>query len=122
MGTDVRDQGRGRLANWVTAGWGAITGAAPHVLHHIGPLAGAAILAGFAGRMLFFVLGLVAAIPMLRRLYRRFHTWAAPAIAVAAFAAAYTISSLVVAPLLSQDDSAPPTEASVTTTTHAHDH
>lgn len=91
---------RGKLWSAVLAVWGAFTGVLPHVLHHVGPLAGAAILAGAGGRLLFFAIGLVAAIPMLLRLYRRFHTWVAPATAVAIFAAMFTLSTLVIAPLI----------------------
>jgi hypothetical protein len=38
---------------------GAVTGVLPHVLHHIGPLAGAALLAGAGGKLLFAVAGFV---------------------------------------------------------------
>lgn len=96
---------RGRVWGAVLAVWGAITGVAPHVLHHVGPLAGAAILAGAGGRLLFFAIGLVAAIPMLLRLYRRFHSWVAPATAIAAFAAIFTLSTLVIAPLITGSES-----------------
>lgn len=73
--------------------WGAVSGVAPHVLHHVGPLAGAALLAGATGRVLFFVLGLVVATPMLIRLYRRFGSWTAPTLALALFALTYTVST-----------------------------
>lgn len=94
----------GKLWNGVLAVWGAVTGVAPHVLHHVGPLAGAAILAGAGGRVLFFGIGLVAAIPMLLRLYRRFRSWVAPATAVAIFAAMFTLSTFVIAPLIAGSD------------------
>ena len=58
----------------------AISGIAPHVLHHVGPLAGAALLAGAGGTVLFGVAGFALSIPMLLRLRRRFGTWAAPAV------------------------------------------
>ena len=38
-----------RIWSIVVAGWAVVTGVAPHVLHHIGPIAGAALLAGFVG-------------------------------------------------------------------------
>ena len=85
-----------------------MTGVAPHVLHHVGPLAGAALLAGFGGKAIFFALGLVLSVPMLRRLYRRFGTLVAPALAVVAFAAVFTFSSLAIAPWLTGSDDAPP--------------
>ena len=84
--------------------WGIVIGALPHVLHHIGPLAGAALLAGAAGTALFGTIGLVAAIPFLLRLHRRFATWRAPALALAVFAIMFSVSTLVVAPALSRDD------------------
>jgi len=113
----------GRIRNLLTALWGAVTGIAPHVLHHVGPLAGAAILAGTGGRVLFFVIGLAAATPMLIRLYRRFRTWLAPVIAIAVFAVTYTLSSLFIGPLISGDgDVAQSEPASITTTTDEHGH
>ena len=118
--TRPRPDRTGRLRHGVTAVWGAVSGVAPHVLHHVGPLAGAAILAGSGGRALFFVIGLIAATPMLIRLHRRFGTWAAPAVAVAVFGTTYTVSSLYLGPLLTGD--APSEPPSVTTTTHGHDH
>ena len=113
----------GRVRALLTALWGVVTGIAPHVLHHVGPLAGAAILAGTGGRLLFFVVGLAAATPMLIRLYRRFRTWVAPAIAIAVFGVTYTLSSLFIGPLISGDaDAASPEPASITTTTDVHGH
>ena len=95
-----------RSRTWaaVVAGWGAFIGVLPHVLHHVGPLAGAALLAGATGRLLFAAIGLAAAIPFLRRLHRRFRTWRAPAIALAVFAAMFSLSSFVVGPAVSGDD------------------
>ena len=98
-----------RLWGGVVALFGAVTGVAPHVLHHVGPLAGAALLAGFAGQVLFFVLGLALSVPILLKLYRRFGTLLAPAIAVVAFAAIFTFSSVVVAPRLTGTDESPAT-------------
>ena len=97
---DVRRPVRARLTEAAAAAWGAFVGALPHVLHHIGPLAGAALLAGAAGTALFGALGLVAAIPFLLRLRRRFGGWRAPAIAVVAFALMFTLSTLVVGPAI----------------------
>jgi hypothetical protein len=102
--------------------WGTVSGVAPHVLHHVGPLAGAAILAGTGGQVLFFIIGLGVATPMLLRLYRRFGTWAAPAVAVAVFVIAYAVSSLFLGPLLTRETSTPADSPSVTTTLHDHDH
>ena len=98
---------RARLWGGIVAFFGVVTGVAPHVLHHVGPLAGAALLAGFAGQVLFFVLGLALSVPLLLRLYRRFGRLLAPAVAVLAFAAIFTFSSVVVAPLLTKNDESP---------------
>ena len=98
-----------RLWGGVVAFFGVVTGVAPHVLHHVGPLAGAALLAGFGGQVLFFALGLALSVPLLLRLYRRFGTLIAPAVAVVAFAAIFTFSSVVVAPRLTDSDELPAT-------------
>lgn len=115
--------GRGtqRFPRRLTAVWGAITGVAPHVLHHVGPLAGAALLAGAGGKALFFLIGVGASTPMLIRLYRRFGSWLAPATAVLIFALTYTVSSVLVAPLFNDDATVSP-PSGVTSTTHGHDH
>ena len=85
----------------LVAVWGAVMGVAPHVLHHVGPLAGAAVLAGAGGTVLFAAIGFVAAVPFLLRLHRRFRTWRAPAIALAVFAAMFSLSSFVIGPAIS---------------------
>lgn len=92
-----------RMWSGVLAAWGVFTGALPHVLHHVGPLAGAALLAGAAGKLLFGALGFVAAVPFLLRLHRRFRTWVAPAAALALFAAMFSLSSFVIGPLIAGD-------------------
>jgi len=47
--TDTRRLSPGaRLGSAVLAVWGTITGLTPHVLHHVGPLAGVTFLAGAA--------------------------------------------------------------------------
>ena len=97
-----------RLWGGIVAFVGVITGAASHVLHHVGPLAGAALFAGFGGQVLFFILGLALSVPLLLRLYHRFGTLLAPAVAVAAFVI-FTFSSVVVAPLLTGSDQSPAT-------------
>lgn len=94
----------GRIWGGTLALWGGFIGLVPHVLHHVGPLAGAALLAGAPGRVLFAAIGFVAAIPFLRRLHRRFRTWRAPAIALAVFAAMFSFSSFVIGPPISGDD------------------
>lgn len=85
--------------------WGAVIGVAPHVLHHVGPLAGAALLGGTGGRLLFAAIALVVSIPFLLRIHRRLRTWVAPAIALAAMAATFALSTFVIGPLITGSDS-----------------
>ena len=96
-----------RAGSVLLAAWGGITGVAPHVLHHVGPLAGAALLAGAAGRLLFAGIALGASIPLLLRIRRRFGTWVAPGIALAVMAAMFSLSTFVIGPAISGDDSTP---------------
>ena len=99
----------GRLWSALVAAWGVFIGLLPHVLHHVGPLAGAALLAGTGGTALFAAIGFVAAIPFLVRLYRRFASWRAPAIALAIFVAMFSLSSFLIGPAISGgDESNPP--------------
>ena len=88
----------------------AVLGAAPHVLHHVGPLAGAAVLAGATGKLLFGAIGFVLAVPMLRRLRRRHGSWAVPGGVLALMAVVYTFSAFVIGPAITSDSggSAPP--------------
>jgi hypothetical protein len=58
----VRTHVVARCSTWA-CWWGGITGVAPHVLHHAGPLAGTALLSGAGGTSLFGVLGFVATTP-----------------------------------------------------------
>ena len=94
----------GRVWATALAIWGGFIGLLPHVLHHVGPLAGAALLAGATGRILFAAIGFVAAIPFLRRLRRRFRTWLAPALALSIFAAMFSLSSFVIGPAIAGDE------------------
>jgi hypothetical protein len=89
-----------RLWSAILAVWGGFIGLLPHVLHHVGPLAGAALLAGAGGTALFATIGFVASIPFLLRIRRRFGTWRAPAIALAIFAAMFSLSSFVIGPAI----------------------
>jgi hypothetical protein len=77
-----------------------VVGLAPHVLHHIGLLAGTALVAGAGGTALFGLLGLVASVPFLLRLRRRFGTWWAPAIGLAVFAVMFAVSAFLVGPAI----------------------
>ena len=78
----------------------AVMGAAPHVLHHVGPLAGAALVAGATGKLLFGALGFALTVPMLRRLRRRTGSWRVPGAALAVMAVIFTFSSFVIGPAL----------------------
>jgi hypothetical protein len=111
----------------LSAGVGVALGIAPHVLHHIGLIAGAALVTGAGGNLLFFALGLLFSIPLLRRLHRRFHTWRAPAIALVAFTALFAFSAFVIGPAIS-GTSAPdrgpssPTQTQTPTVDHSQHH
>jgi len=91
-----------RTGRWdgVGAATGTVTGLLPHLLHHIGLLAGTALLAGLGGTLLFAAIGLAAMLPWLIRLRRRFGTWWAPTIAVIVFAAMFVVSTFVIGPAL----------------------
>lgn len=92
-----------RLGAAVSGVVGAVAGAAPHVLHHVGPLAGAAVITGVGGTVLFGVAGFALTIPMLLRLKRRFGTWLAPGIALALFVAMFTTSTVWIGPAIRGD-------------------
>lgn len=85
----------------VTGTTGFVVGLLPHVLHHVAPVLGAAFLTGAVGTASFGALGLVATIPMLNRLHRRFNSWWAPALALALFLGAFLISTFVLGPRIS---------------------
>jgi len=107
----ARDQNVGVLARaWrtVSAAFGALLGLLPHVLHHTGLIFGAALVTGTGGNLLFGVLGLLFSVPLLRRLYARFDTWKAPAIALAIFVAMFSLSAFVIGPAISGDSSQTP--------------
>ena len=95
---------RGRIqALWhtVVGAVGLIMGLLPHVLHHIGLLAGTALVAGSGGTALFGALGLLASVPLLVRLYRRFGSWIAPVLGLLVFAAMFSLSAFVIGPAIS---------------------
>jgi hypothetical protein len=99
---------------------GGIVGIAPHVLHHIGLLAGTAVLAGAGGTALFGALGLLASVPMLLRLRRRFGTWRAPAIALGVFTAMFALSAFVIGPAINGSRTSTSTSTSTTSTVMDH--
>jgi len=93
-----------RLLSAISAAIGTIAGITPHVLHHIGPLAGAALLTGTEGSFLFGALGFALTLPLLLRLKRRFGSWLAPGIALAFFAVMFTISTFWIGPAIRGED------------------
>ena len=90
---------------------GVLLGLVPHVLHHAGILVGAALVTGIGGNLLLGLVGLLLSVPLLRRLYRRFRTWKAPAIALVIFVIMYALSALVIGPAISSDTSPTPAPA-----------
>ena len=113
---------------WVAlSGLGAaVLGVLPHVLHHAGPLAGAAILGGAFGSILFGVLGLLASIPLLLRLRRRTGGWRVPAGLLALFATVFTLSTVVIGPAIAGDDDSgsatPPAPSAPAPSSHEEHH
>lgn len=102
------DDLRGLVARaWrtVSAIFGTLLGLLPHVLHHTGLIFGAALVTGTGGNLLFGAFGLLFSVPLLRRLYIRFHTWKAPTIALAIFIAMFSLSAFVIGPAISGDSS-----------------
>ncbi len=81
---------RERAVAIVSAAVAVVLGLAPHVLHHAGPLAGAALLAGTGGALLFGAIGFVAAIPLLLRVHRRCSNWLVPGALLALFAVVFS--------------------------------
>ena len=86
----------GRARALLATAAAAVLGAAPHVLHHAGPLAGAALVAGATGTLLFGVLGFALAVPMLRRMRRRTGSWAAPGGLLALMVVVFAFSAFVI--------------------------
>ena len=85
----------------VSAVFGTLLGLLPHLLHHTGLIFGAALITGTGGNLLFGVFGLLFSLPLLRRLYTRFNTWKAPAIALAIFVAMFSLSAFIIGPAIS---------------------
>jgi hypothetical protein len=102
---------------------GLIMGLLPHVLHHVGLLAGTALVAGSGGTALFGALGLLASIPLLLRLYRRFGSWVAPVLGLLIFAAMFSLSAFVIGPAISgSSGDVGPGPGPVPTVDHTADH
>lgn len=112
-----------RLRASVAALVAGFLGVAPHVLHHVGPLAGAAVLAGVGGTVLFGAIGFVLVIPALRRVHHHTGSWRAPAAALAAMTSIFIFSTLVIGPAISGSDSSDePSRTAPTDTRHEGHH
>jgi len=97
---DVAVYGKGvRARAWsaMVTLWAVITGAAPHVLHHIAPIAGAALIGGVIGTTVFGVLAFLLTIPLLLRVRARTQSWRLPSMLVGLFAVMWLVSSLLFA-------------------------
>jgi len=90
----------------VSSAVAAVLGIVPHVLHHVGPLAGAALVAGTGGTLLFGAIGLLASIPFLLRVHRRCGNWRTPGVLLGVFAVLFAVSSLVIGPAIAGENSA----------------
>ena len=119
--TGTRRRG-GTVRAATTGAISGVMGLAPHVLHHVGFLAGTALIAGSGGTAVFAAVGLVASIPFLLRLYRRFGSWLAPSIGLAAFVAMFALSAFVIGPAISGSDNSRPTAPSSPTVDHSSHH
>jgi hypothetical protein len=108
---------RERMAAVVSSAVAAALGLAPHVLHHAGPLAGAALLAGSGGALLFGAIGFLAAIPFLRRVHRRCGNWRVPGALLALFAVVFSISTFVIGPAINGESSGTSTSTSTSNQT-----
>lgn len=123
VGRSRASSGRLRaLWNAVVAGIAVVMGILPHVLHHVGLLAGTALIAGTGGTALFAVLGLAASVPFLVKLYRRFGTWLAPAVALAVFAVMFAVSAFIIGPAINGTSGTAPAPAPAPDPATAVDH
>lgn len=75
----------------VSGALGTVAAFLPHVLHHVGLIAGAAFVSGFAGGVVFAALGVAAMAPIVLRLRRRTGSWHAPIVAAAVFGAMFAL-------------------------------
>jgi hypothetical protein len=99
--TSASVPGAGAARRWSVGGvLGVVSGLVPHLLHHVGLLAGTALVAGIGGTVLFGAIGLAAMLPMVLRLRRRFASWWAPGIGVAVFVAMFAVSTFLIGPAL----------------------
>lgn len=102
---EARPSLRIRTAAIISSTIAVVLGAAPHVLHHAGPIAGAALIAGTGGTLLFGAIGLLLSMPLLLRVRRRTGGWRVPIGLLALFAAGYALSALLIGPAIAGDES-----------------
>jgi hypothetical protein len=109
---------------WATirAGLGAALGVLPHLMHHVGLLAGAALLTGALGNGILYGIGLLMSIPLLRRLRSKFRTVWAPVIGVAVFTGLFSLSAFVIGPALGTSGQEVPVKAPTPTLTTSDGH
>lgn len=123
--------GGSRLHERLRTGWaatraalGSLLGLTPHVLHHVGILAGSALLAGVWGNLALYVVGLLLSIPMLKRLRTRFGSNLAPIVGAAIFTIMFLLSAFVLGPAINPPQVAPatPIQQSEASSDHAGHH
>jgi len=105
---DRPERSQGAVRDALVGAIGVVVGVLPHALHHISLLAGTALVAGSGGTALFGAIGLLASMPFLLGLRRRFNTWRAPAVGLLVFVAMFSLSSFVAGPALTGGDDDPP--------------
>ena len=111
-----------RVRLWLSAAVAAVLGLLPHVLHHAGPLAGAALLGGVGGSLLFGALGLVLSVPFLLKVHKHCGNWRVPGALLATFAVVFSISTFVIGPAISGGDEPAGSQAQPATDTHSSHH
>jgi len=80
--------------------WAGFLGVLPHVLHHLLPVVGGALLTGAVGGIVFGIIGFAAMVPFLLTLRRRFGTWTAPLVAAGVFGVVFLISTVFIGPVV----------------------
>jgi len=99
--------GDGRLPIASAGVLGTVSGIAPHLFHHIAPIAGAALLGGLTGTIIFGVVGLLLMIPSLIQLRRHLGTLRAPAAALVLFGVLFAISTVWIGPAIRGETTSP---------------
>ena len=89
---------RSRLSAAIGSAWTAVMGVLPHVLHHVGPLAGAAIVAGTTGTVVFGLAAFAFTVPLLLRVRKHRGNWRLPAILLTVFVSVWLISTFALGP------------------------